>query len=86
MSHFRGTLNGGQGATATKSGTKASGLTAVAASWSGAIKVELRHNEATGKDQYSIREWDWHGKGIHRVLIDWTDFASETINFNCNHK
>ena len=75
MSHFRGTLNGGRSATAVKSGTKASGLTACAASFSGAIQVELRHNALNGKDQYRIVETTWQGQGRDRVLIEWTNFA-----------
>jgi hypothetical protein len=64
MSHFYGVIQGNRG-DATRGGSKGSGLTATAASWAGAITVELAHNELTGKDTFSVWQKKWHGKGIN---------------------
>lgn len=69
MSHFYGTLKGARGR-ATRCGHKSSGLVTQAASWSGAVEVELRHDEATGKDRYTVRQMPWHGRGVGEVLAE----------------
>ena len=40
----------------------------VAASYAGAIKVELFHDEETGKDLYRIVMMPWLGCGVMRVI------------------
>ncbi len=62
MSHFYGTLQGSRGQ-ATRCGAKNSGLQTLAASWSGAIEVNIDHNEKTGEDYYRIYATPWHGQG-----------------------
>ena len=67
MSHFYGTLNG-QAGEATRCGSKSSGLVAVAASWNGAIRVELWVG-ADGQDRFSVEQISWEGNGNSEVLI-----------------
>lgn len=62
MSHFYGTVRG-QAGEASRRGTKASGLQTVAASWSGAVKVALWHEEADGLDHYRVYCTSWKGAG-----------------------
>lgn len=65
MSHFYGTLRGAT--TVTKPGTPKSGLTAIAASYRGAIEVTLWVNEA-GTDCYRITQRPWQGEGVSREI------------------
>lgn len=67
MAHFYGTLEGNRGQ-ATRMGTKASGLSTIAASWEGAVSVEIQHHEETGKDTFTISLIPWHGNGINRTI------------------
>lgn len=67
MSHFYGTLKGTRGE-ATRCGSKSSGLRVVAASWSGAIAVLVWHDDATGRDCFSVEQIPWHSHGERRDL------------------
>lgn len=67
MAHFFGSLQGQRGE-ATRLGSKASGLQITAASWNGAIHVELF--ERDGKDYFVVRESKWHGSGKERVIAE----------------
>jgi hypothetical protein len=66
MSHFYGTLRGSRGE-ATRCGSRASGVSAVAASWKGAVHVRVYVN-AAGLDAYEIELTPWHGEGVRRSL------------------
>ena len=66
MSHFYGTLNGSHGQ-ATRQGTKASGLTAIAASWEGCIITELYVDEQ-GRDCFVVYQDTWQGEGTKQNL------------------
>lgn len=68
MSHFYGTLEGSRGP-ATRCGTKSSGLTVTAASWSGAIQVHLWVDEH-GRDRFSVEQIPWHGAGCGNTLAE----------------
>lgn len=67
MSHFYGTLQGSRG-NATRCGTKSSGITTQAASWGGAIEVEVFHDEKTGQDKFTVIQIPWHGHGITQTI------------------
>ena len=67
MAHYLGLVTGSR-KPATRLGTKTSGLVTVAASWAGACRVELSHQD--GADQVLVRLTPWHGAGIARVLYD----------------
>lgn len=67
MAQFWGTVQGGRGE-AERGGSKKSGMRAVAASWQGAIKVLLHHDEATGRDHFSVEQTLWQGKGKYESL------------------
>ena len=68
MAHFYGTLNGSRGE-ASRCGDKGSGLTAYAASWSGAIKTTMYVNPK-GQDCFKVEEVEWEGKGQRRLLAE----------------
>ena len=65
MSHFYGVLQGQRGE-ATRCGSQASGLTATAASWKGAIEVEVF--ERDGVDYFEVRQRHWRGAGVSQLL------------------
>ena len=67
MAHFYGKLQG-RGRERTIQGNKSTGLTAYAASFDGAIQVDLTYDESTGKDRVIIRQIPWQGKGKQRIL------------------
>ena len=66
MSHFYGVLKGSRGA-ASRAGTKASGLTAVAASWAGCVKVYV-YIDQQGRDCFVVYQDAWQGAGIKEDL------------------
>lgn len=76
MSHFYGTLKGNRGA-ATRAGAKSSGLTTIAASWSGAISVHLYHDKETGRDCFSVSQMPWCGVGAARCIAQ--GYVGETV-------
>lgn len=69
MSHFYGILNGTRGE-ATRCGSKGSGLATTAASWDGAIRVYLSHDEKTGKNNFYVGQQRWHGRGVEEVIAE----------------
>ncbi len=69
MAQFYGTISGQRGE-ASRLGSKKSGLTTVAASWTGAVEVELYHSEITGVDMARVSLVPWHSMGSSRVLYD----------------
>ena len=69
MSHFYGTMTGGRGQS-TRCGSKLSGLTVVAASWCGAIEVEVRHDKLSALDMATVRMVPWHGRGERYQLFE----------------
>jgi hypothetical protein len=68
MAHFYGTIKGGRGE-ASRLGHKSTGLQATAASYSGAVEVQLYANK-DGVDCAIISLIPWKGAGIHRMLFN----------------
>lgn len=68
MSHFYGTIKGQRG-TATRAGTKTSGLVTHAASYKGAIRVHL-YVDAQGNDCFKVEQTKWQGAGVERTLAE----------------
>lgn len=66
MAHFYGILKGNRGQ-ATRLGSAKSGLTTTAASWQGAVSVEL-WKEEDGIDFVRVEIIPWKGKGDHKML------------------
>lgn len=66
MAHFYGTIEGDRGQS-TRCGTKNSGLTVHAASWSGAIRVMVYQDDA-GRDCYRVDQVAWKGNGKEKQL------------------
>lgn len=69
MSQFYGALQGNRGS-ATRCGTKGSGMLTHCASWEGAVRCSAYYDEATKKDRVKVELVQWHGNGTSRVLYD----------------
>lgn len=67
MSHFYGKLQGSSGEV-TRCGTKSSGVSTVAASYSGCIRTYVYHDEVLGKDCYEVLQDTWLGSGKYKIL------------------
>lgn len=67
MAHYYGTIQGNKGKV-SRVGTKASGLIAYAASWEGAVRVEVYRKDE--RDHAYVALVPWHGNGTSRVLYD----------------
>ena len=67
MAHFRGTICGHRGV-ASRLGTKGSGLETKAASWQGAVGVQLYAQN--GVDMARVSLTTHHGAGTNRLLYD----------------
>jgi hypothetical protein len=67
MAHFYGTIQGARGE-ASRLGTKSSGLHVVAASWQGAVDVQLY--ERDGMDYVIVSLKPWQGHGESRLLYE----------------
>lgn len=61
MSKFYGMVSGSAKSNATRQGTAKSGIQTHAASWAGAIRVDLF--ERDGKECYEVSLVPWHGVG-----------------------
>lgn len=58
MAHFYGVIQG-RGKDRTLQGSEKTGLCVYAASYAGAIQVDLSHDEKTGKDKVRIEQIPW---------------------------
>lgn len=67
MAHFYGTLQGHRGQ-ASRLGTTKSGLTVRAASWQGAVRVDLDYDFRSDTDIVEVFLTPWHGAGIRKLL------------------
>lgn len=78
MSHFYGYCQGNRGKV-TRCGTKKSGYTTVAASYSGAVEVNVWYNEEYDEDwcEVSLVTWLRAGQNIllYRGAIDGSEFS-----------
>jgi len=69
MSHYYGTIpQSGRKTTPTARGHKTTGLATIAASYKGAIKVELEHID--GVDTFTVTRIPWQGVGEREVLAE----------------
>ena len=70
MSHFYGMISRSARKTVpTARGHASSGLETVAASWQGAVEVNLFHDTKTGRDMFRVCLIPWHGHGINKELL-----------------
>lgn len=68
MSHFYGVLVGARETQTTRTGNKRGGLRATAASWGGAIQVQVWHDPDTSTDHFEVRQIPWQGVGTQEHL------------------
>ncbi len=69
MSHFYAKIpNSARKNAATARGHKNTGITTQAASYAGAIEVDVWHNSETGKDEFRVCQILWHGGGIREEI------------------
>ena len=67
MSHFYGKVIGNRGP-ATRGGSKNSGYISQAASWEGAVEVNLFYNEEYEEDWAIVKLIPWQGNGSSITL------------------
>lgn len=67
MAHFYGSVRGQRGE-ATRLGNISSGYTAKAASWEGAVTVQLWHDADKKIDMCEVWQTQHHSKGVDRLL------------------
>jgi len=69
MSHFYGSIpTSARKTVPTARAHKSTGLTTVAASWAGAVRVDVWYNEETGKDCFHVYQTRHHGAGVEKLL------------------
>jgi hypothetical protein len=82
MSHFYGMISrSARKTTPTARAHVSSGLETVAASWQGAVQVNLGHNAETGKDWFRVELVPWHGAGVNKTLATGTVDGSQSRNW-----
>ena len=54
----------------TARGFKSSGIVTHGASWNGCIETRLWHNEADGKDWFTVSMQPWHGSGDSQLICE----------------
>ena len=75
MSHFYGRLDG-QAGTATRRGSKSSGISATVRTWSGDLDVSIIHSERAQQDNATVRIRPEHGSAValgtfnHKAVLD----------------
>ncbi len=69
MAHYLGEVSGSRGS-ATRLGTKNSGMVTKAMSWSGMVRVDVVHDDATGEDRFTVeqRQHPGNGAGIREEI------------------
>ena len=67
MAQFYGTIKGQRGK-ASRLGSKSSGMHVMAASWQGAVSVDLWHDHETGQDRYEVYLNTHHGAGVSMCI------------------
>jgi len=72
MAQFRGTVTGSRG-TASRLGTKVSGLTVTASGWNVGVRIEVSHED--GRDV--VRVWRTGGSNNPRTLAQLADLTAE---------
>ena len=69
MSHFYARIpTSARRTIATARGHKSTGITIEAASWAGAIQVQVWHDTKTNTDQFMVQQIPWHGQGTHELM------------------
>ena len=68
MAHFYGIVAGASKTRATRRGHKGGGLVTTAASWEGAVRVYLHHNQ--GRDYYVVKLLSWPRGDVIRTLAE----------------
>ena len=66
MAKYYGVLQGSRGE-ATRCGSRSSGLTAIVASWAGAVRVTLA-DATDGTEMARVELVPWHGRGVSKTL------------------
>jgi hypothetical protein len=68
MAHFYGTIQGNRGQV-SRLGSKESGFSAYAASWSGAVQISLYERNGVDYARVSLTQ-HYNGAGSNRVIYD----------------
>lgn len=69
MSHFYGTIPESARKTVPSArGHKTTGLATIAASWHGAVRVNLWYNPNNDRDCFEVEMIPWHSRGDRQVI------------------
>ena len=77
MAHFRGTVQGRRGM-ASRLGDKSTGLHVTAASWQGAVSVQLYSRD--GVDYARVSLTQHNGAGVNLLLFDYPVSGANALN------
>lgn len=69
MAHFIGEIQGNRGE-ASRTGSKKSGISAHIRGWNIGVRVNIRHDEESGKDFYTIYETGGSNGGSDTLIAD----------------
>ena len=69
MAHFIGEVQGNRGGT-SRTGSKKSGMDAHIMGWIIGVRVNIRHDEESGKDFYTIYETGGSNGGSETLIAD----------------
>ncbi len=69
MSHFYGTVQGAGAVSASRAGTKNSGMETHCASQSGAVRC-YAYTNALGVNHVRVEKVEWKGNGKYKLLYD----------------
>lgn len=67
MAHFFGEVEGNKGR-ASRLGSASSGIRTTAASWDGAVRVQITYNPATGKNEFVVAQTSWKNHGVEQEI------------------
>jgi hypothetical protein len=71
MSHFYGSIPySARKTTPTARGHKNTGIITKAASWKGAVQVDVFYDDETNTDKFIVRQVKHHGAGVEKILSE----------------
>ena len=79
MSQFYGTVSGSAKTEATRRGNRNSGLTTWAASWAGAVRVDVWECRETERELFRVSLCPWHGSGDSVTICEGIMGSAESL-------
>ena len=70
MTHYLTKCSGRAPSTASRLGTKKTGVSAIVASWVGSCRITIIWNEKKQEDVLLVELQPWHGSGVNHVIYE----------------